>query len=372
MSRRNILNGRSVQISLVTSVLFFLGCVGTSENNQNDIVSLHSAVKRGDSARVAYLLNVTKVNPNAVDGDGHPAIYYAESTAIVDLLADRGANLDAAAPNSHSALLGQVFGHQGTIVAEALLKRGANPNACDSEGNTALYWAVHFDDQFFIKLLLEHKADPNAQTYGKPSPNWRETSEVFPEGGRTPLMIATSMVALQLLLAAKANPNIFSYSDESPLSNAVFEGREDFAAALLHAGANPNKKCGLWLEPPLVTAARRRNLDSVRLLLSFKADVNGTADYSKGETALHQAAIFNDIDLARILLERGADPDLPNAWKSTPLHHAAYNGSEKVVDLLLTVSRRPTAPDLVGRTPEIVARNAGHLKIADKLKAVTK
>jgi ankyrin repeat protein len=60
--------------------------------------------------------------------------------------------------------------------------------------------------------------------------------------------------------------------------------------------------------PPLGTAAFARLVPMARLLLDAGADVNGRGD--GGFTALHSAAQNGHVELVRLLLERGADPDL--------------------------------------------------------------
>jgi ankyrin repeat protein len=60
--------------------------------------------------------------------------------------------------------------------------------------------------------------------------------------------------------------------------------------------------------PPLGTAAFVRSVPLARLLLDSGAEVNGRGE--GGFTALHSAAQNGDEDLARLLLERGADPSI--------------------------------------------------------------
>jgi ankyrin repeat protein len=91
---------------------------------------------------------------------------------------------------------------------------------------------------------------------------------------------------------------------------AVFGNQEDAARLLLERGADPNALSTneAVRVPPLGTAAFVRSVPLARLLLDSGADVNGRGE--GGFTALHSAAQNGDEELARLLLERGADPGL--------------------------------------------------------------
>ena len=96
----------------------------------------------------------------------------------------------------------------------------------------------------------------------------------------------------------------------SALHLAVFGGQEKAVRLLLEHGADPNALSTNEevRVPPLGTAAFVRSLPLARLLLDSGADVNGRGE--GGFTALHSAAQNGDEELARLLLERGADPSL--------------------------------------------------------------
>ena len=91
---------------------------------------------------------------------------------------------------------------------------------------------------------------------------------------------------------------------------AIFGGQEEAARLLLERGADPNALSTneAVRVPPLGTAAFVRSVPLARLLLDSGADVNGRGE--GGFTALHSAAQNGDEGLARLLLERGADPSL--------------------------------------------------------------
>ena len=75
--------------------------------------------------------------------------------------------------------------------------------------------------------------------------------------------------------------------------------------------------------------------EAAQLLIDYKADVN--AKDEKGSTALHYASASH-IDLVRLLLKNGADPDIKSNDGVSPLFVAALNGRNKIVKLLLESS----------------------------------
>jgi uncharacterized protein len=91
---------------------------------------------------------------------------------------------------------------------------------------------------------------------------------------------------------------------------AIFGGQEEAARLLLERGADANALSTneAVRVPPLGTAAFVRSVPLARLLLDSGAEVNGRGD--GGFTALHSAAQNGDEELARLLLEQGADPSL--------------------------------------------------------------
>jgi uncharacterized protein len=91
---------------------------------------------------------------------------------------------------------------------------------------------------------------------------------------------------------------------------AIFGRQEEATHVLLEHGADPNALATNEnvRVPPLGTAAFVRSVPLARLLLDSGAEVNGRGD--GGFTALHSAAQNGDEELARLLLERGADPGL--------------------------------------------------------------
>ena len=75
-----------------------------------------------------------------------------------------------------------------------------------------------------------------------------------------------------------------------------------------------------------------------------------------GFSPLHFAALYNQVELARYLLARGADPKSCNTWNDTPLHRAATEGYEEMFQLLLDAGADPDFEDWRNKTPADYAK----------------
>ena len=92
------------------------------------------------------------------------------------------------------------------------------------------------------------------------------------------------------------------------------------------------------------------DLSKVKQLLSEGAEPN-TQD-NNGWTPLHEAAQRAHYDLVHLLLENGANPNVPGGDENaTPLHDAAENGSPDVVQLLIQMGADKTARNASGKRP---------------------
>ncbi|MGE5245721.1 MAG: ankyrin repeat domain-containing protein [Betaproteobacteria bacterium] len=152
-----------------------------------------------------------------------------------------------------------------------LLKQGADVNAAQGDGMTALHWAALNGEAELAQMLIYGGANLKATT----------RLEAF-----TPL-----------LMAAKT-------------------GRAAVVDLLLKAGADPNAATASGTTP-LMFAAASGNLDAVNTLLAQHADVNAK-ESARGETALDFAAAYGRAPVIRVLTAHGADVAV--ATKVVDLH----------------------------------------------------
>jgi hypothetical protein len=197
-----------------------------------------------------------------------------------------------------------------------------------------LAWAVTHDQRRRVALLAEHGVDIISPFNEPRAPRRRTPIEVALISGHRELAA--------LLETLGARPPRLSAADA--FVAAVMAADADAVARALPSvvDAVRGKRTGL-----VTWAAAQGERHSVELLVAAGFDVNarGRSDIPSNQswhTALHVAAEQGDLELARTLLELGADPDIRDQhYRSTPRGWARYFGQDAVAELLEPV----TAPD---------------------------
>jgi ankyrin repeat protein len=233
---------------------------------------------------------------------------------------------------------------------EAALGMKLDVNARSKDGRTALHIAAAEDDRNTVELLLKSRADANQKD----------------NDGRTPMEHA----ALQLnndLVRRLANVQT------EPLNffSAVVLGKTERVRELLKARpdlVNASTRQGRgW--PPLSIAAWEGHEDMARILLDSGADVNGG---EKRGSPLDWAVSRKqpNLKLAKLLIDRGADVNRHDGLeKETPLHYAAKYGNVELAKLLLKAKADPMAKEFRGKTPLDLARENKHQDLVKLLES---
>ncbi len=357
--------------------------------------ALHWAAEADDVETVGLLIQAG-ANAKAQDRYGFTPLYFAATNgnaAIIRKLLAAGADPNAADANGETALMTAT--RSGNVDAlKVLLQHGANVNAKDSvTQQTALMWAARSHFAAEVPLLLEYGAEVNAQTRkGKtPAPRppgagggshgvgivrsgWPEQGfQGETPGGMTPLLYAARdgrLDIVRLLVAAKADVQQADVNGITPLLMAITNNHLDVAQFLLQNDAAPNA-ADWWGRTPLYAAVEIRNrdygrneehaidrpaaLDLIQALLDRGANVNARTkevppirrfvtplgdlswvDFT-GQTPFLRAALAGDITLMRLLLDKGADPNIATFAGTTPLMAAA--GVNWVVGQTFTESK---------------------------------
>jgi ankyrin repeat protein len=216
---------------------------------------------------------------------------------IAQLLVENGAGVNTPSPTGWYPL--QTAAGRGNIkVTNYLLARGADPNAADRAGFTALYAAAGSDyGASTAEALLSHRANPNAKNMH----------------GRTALHQAASQSAakvIEVLLTHKADVNAVDKNNETPLNQAIRYGKNDSRKAV------------------------------VVILLRNGADVNirNTRD---GTTSLFNAISRGDVDITKLLIASGADPNIMGAVGNIALYLA--RDSKAITELLKEHGAHPAS-----------------------------
>ena len=244
--------------------------------------------------------------------------------AATVLIASLGA---ADTPHQDTSLAGAVQRRDRQAVL-SLAKEKAQINAPQSDGATALHWAVYFDDAEITALLIRAGAHVN-------TPN---------NYGVTPLVLAAengNATIIEQLLKAGADPNRTVRSGETPLMLAARTGRVEAVTALLRAGANVNAKEDWNGQTALMWAAAAGHGTAVEALLKGGADLRARSNAET--TPLMFAVRKGDIQSVQAMLAAGADVNEKRPDLAAPLLIAIINGHEDLVDLLLDKGADPNA-----------------------------
>jgi uncharacterized protein len=142
-----------------------------------------------------------------------------------------------------------------------LLQQGADVNAAEGDGMTALHWAAEHGDAELAALLLKSGASPRAETR---------------IGRHTPLHVAAKTGdprVVRLLVDAKADVRAVTTTGATPLHFAAASGSAETIAILLDGGADVNAREPQWQQTPLMFAAAAGRTDAVKALVARGADL---------------------------------------------------------------------------------------------------
>jgi ankyrin repeat protein len=244
-------------------------------------------------------------------------------------------------PSAHGTPLIDAVKRRDGAAINTLLDRGADVNATEADGATALHWAAQLDDLETVELLLDAGASAAAANRFAVTPlelaanngSAEIAARLLASGadpnarsreGQTPLMSAAlsgRVAALETLLAHGAEVDAAeAFRGQTALMLAAGEGNVDAMRVLIAAGAavRAQSRSGFT---PLLFAVRNAQVEAVRLLLAHGANVDDLAP--DGTSALNVAVVNAFYEVASVLLEHGADPNLPDA-RASPLHTIAW------------------------------------------------
>nr|P0C927.1 RecName: Full=Ankyrin repeat and SOCS box protein 14 [Rattus norvegicus] len=201
----------------------------------------------------------------------------------------------------------------------------------------------------------------------KPSA-WEQTTR----NGETPLFLAVSSSLLEnahFLLLNGCDPNAKNFEGNSPLLTAVLKDSYDMATLLINHGANVNLRCANE-RTALHEAAKLGRQDMVKLMLSSGANPDARSSY--GFTPLALAAQGGHTETMQLLLQKGrADVHSQASDSSSVLLEAVRGGDPDSVSLLLEYGADANIPKSSGHLPIHVAADKGHFLALKVLVPVT-
>lgn len=237
----------------------------------------------------------------------------------------------------------------------ALIRRGVNVNAPEANGTTALHWAVYQQDAALVKRLLAAGAK----------------AQVANQFASTPMQEAAATGnagIIGMLLAAGADVESANAEGQTALMVVARTGNVDAARLLLDKGAKVNATESFGGQSALMWAAAESQPAMIRLLLEHGASINArgavrdwqtriTAEprpkdrHRGGFTPLLYAAREGCIECARELVKGGADMNLADPDRETPLVLALINQHFDFAAYMISAGANPDKWDLYGRSP---------------------
>lgn len=376
---------------------FLMGAAGLTAASQPTLLE---AAEAGDHELAMRLVNVPGTDVNATLADGTTALMFAAANGDLELvraLLAAGADVKRANQFGTSAITEAAIIGDAAIL-EALLQAGADPNFRNPDGETPLMAAARSGRVDAARVLLQAGADINAKE------SW---------GGQTALMWAAAQSQAEMVkfLASKdallnehgkinqwerkviqePRPKDMNKGGFTALHYAAREGCALCVRYLLEAGADPDSE-DPDRETPLLLALMNLHFDTAAVLIEGGADVDKWDLF--GRTPIYMAADVSTLpvkgngamavipstdkltalDVARMLLERGANPniqlkrrppyrDVPQdrggdamlAQGATPLLRAARAGDDKFAALLLEYGALVDLSNKDGITPLMAA-----------------
>ena len=328
---------------------------------------LHWAVYHGNLDLVEELVDAG-ADVNARNEYGSSPMSEAGVRAdeeILRLLIDMDADVESPTLEGQTVLM-SVVRTPKLRAAELLLNNGANPNAYENwRGQTTLMFAAAQSQPEMVRLLLRRGARPDAvskledwprQVTNEPRPQSR------PLGGFTALLLAARegcALCAKYLVDAGASVNKVDPNGITPLLMATLNARWDVAKVLIEGGADVNR-WDTWGRAPLYSTVDYNTVPR-----------GGRPDRPSLDTS-------TPLDIARLLLQKGANPDMQLkifppyrslgndrggdsmlTVGSTPLLRAAKAGDVEMVKLLLEFRALPDLRNQLGYTPLMASSGLG-------------
>ena len=359
---------------------------------------------RDSNLQACRILLTFGADPNIVSLQGYTAGQLATESGIIKLLSDHdptggpaassgnGGQTATSAAGTNTTQASGGGGGGGADIEYQLLEAAkagdlelvkkivadhshiVNCRDLDGRHSTPLHFAAGYNRVGVVEFLLSKGADVHAKD----------------KGGLVPLHNACSYghyEVTELLVKHGASVNVCDLWRFTPLHEGAAKGKYDIVKLLLKHGADASKKNRdghtpidlvkegdqdvldlLRGDSALLDAAKKGNVTRVQKLLTPE-NINCRDSQGRNSTPLHLAAGYNNLEVAELLLENGADVNAQDKGGLIPLHNASSYGHLDIAALLIRYSTVVNATDKWGFTPLHEAAQKGRTQLCALLLA---
>lgn len=331
-------------LTLMTAALIFVAAWAVTAYARNaadyqNSQRLYKRVTEGEADVVKQLL----------DEDTSPELFVSGGKGRIGLADFKGKRLG---PDARTPLMWAAENGKPDMV-KVLLEGNAKPDAQTIIKETALIFAVIADDLESVKLLVRHKANINIKNKYKWTPLMIAVSngndpiiEVLKQAGarenRKQLeqarfiraIIQGDTATVGALLDKKMSVKTTSRQGYPAIFVAVENKQHEVVKLLLDRGADKNSKDPFNGLTPLMSTVARGDSKTTTLLLDAGASLTKTNKHDAD--ALQMALLNNQFETAKLLIDKGADPNRANGKrKLTALMQVAFSGNTDAVRFLI-------------------------------------
>lgn len=210
-------------------------------------------------------------------------------------------------------------------IVKKLVNNGADTMIIEDDiyKYTSLHIACLLNNEILVKIILTSQLTK---------------IDVLSSNGETPLMIAShygNINLVNMLLDAKANPNIISLDGRTALHNAVSHSKNNIVIEKLASLYTMYSQFDKHGDTPLHIAILKQNIDIVKILLKHGFPVN--EPNSSGDIPIMQCCRNFEKNIFEFLLEKGANYEFQNANGDTLLHNIVYMNDPNLLKIFFTL-----------------------------------